>query len=1219
MGGAHPGLRRGMGGTMNWLKRLLGQRTAPVNAEPSQRPLPRSSATPGTAGLSSLQVGDLIADTYEVLRVLPGGMGIVYIARHREWRTTVAVKVPSPELVRAAEGRRRFELEAEAWTDLGLHPNIAYCYYVQPIDDVPMLVVEYVDGGNLRDLIAEGTHLRLSLDFAIQACHGLEHAHSQGKVHRDIKPENILLSGVQLKLTDFGLVRMGDHGTFDSAADVETASANPLMTSLTKAGGMGTPAYMPPEQWIDAHAVDARGDIFALGVCLYELLCGKRPYDVAVGPRQDAPDPSNLREDDELPPSLCSLLKMCVDWDPKNRPDTARTLLTSLSSVYAEIFEEESLYARLPPTPLPADGWNNRGVSYHHLGKQDAAEDAWTKAVESDPAHPEAIYNLGLVRWRSGRASDIEVVTKLQAVESLAPNDPRTRYCLGLVHMERGAFALATETLEEASRLASDEQEQITQALTAAGSQRDPLRQTSVLQGHTGWITCVEMTPDGGFAISGSEDTTLRLWNLKRGKCVRSLEGHAGSVKAVALTDDGRLAISAADKDLDPTLWDLSNGQCIRTLRTLGARECPTTVDITPDGRLAVSAGYDALRVWDVMGDCCLHTFRDGSGPAAITRDGRFVVSGGVGRAIYVWELSSGHCAHKMTGHDAYLTSLAVSDGGRIAVSGGADCTLRVWDLADGRCLRVLEGDRVAIDSLAITTDGRFAICADTTAIRLWDLTSGRCLRTFGDGRVETVAIASDGRHAVSAGWDHTVSMWTLPDGIPALAPLAVSRSRAASAMIDDSVAVKTLLDSARASLEAGDAAGAFDHTVKAMSVPGHERSADLLEVRYRSGTTGRRTSLADSWELRRLDGHRGPVTSLAVGGDGRLAVSGSGDFTVRVWNLASGSCLNSLEGHGGAVAALAVTANGQFALSGSYDGTLRYWDLQRGHCAQVLKGHNSRVLDVGMSADGRLAVSGSGDETVRLWDLVTGHCIRTVECHGGDVDAIAITADGRLVVSGGEARVLRLWDSMTGQCLGTLEGHADDVLCLAVTEDGRLAVSGSLDDTLRVWDLSNQRCLRALEGHSEAVTSVSLLRDGRFALSGSFDGTLRLWDLTSGSCLSTLKGHTAAVNDTALTPNARLAVSAGADNVLRVWEMTWNYEFPSTEDWHDDARPFLEVFLALHRPVADDGLSRIGSPQWTPEDFERLIVQLRDVGLGWLRVDGVRQKLEQLSAHWDT
>ena len=154
----------------------------------------------------------------------------------------------------------------------------------------------------------------------------------------------------------------------------------------------------------------------------------------------------------------------------------------------------------------------------------------------------------------------------------------------------------------------------------------------------------------------------------------------------------------------------------------------------------------------------------------------------------------------------------------------------------------------------------------------------------------------------------------------------------------------------------------------------------------------------------------------------------------MRVWDLATGQA-RTLEGHGGWVLAVAVTPDGRTAVSGSRDGTVRVWDLASGQ-ARTLEGHGGWVIAVAVTPDGRTAVSGSTDGTVRVWDLASGQA-RTLEGHGGAVDAVAVTADGRTAVSGSEyGMVVQVWDLTTGKAR-TLAGHGGWVNAVAVTPDG--------------------------------------------------------------------------------------------------------------------------------------------------------------------------------------
>ena len=281
--------------------------------------------------------GDVVLDHYEIREVIEsGGMGRIYVAWHQGWKVPVAIKAPTEEMLSDPAFFARVEREAEAWTELGLHPNIAYCYFVRNIEAVPHIFVEYVDGGNLRDWIKDGrcADLKVGLDLAIQFCHGMAHAHGKGLVHRDIKPGNILMTkdGV-LKVTDFGIARWGKE-----EKQVALALARGEDDART-IGFIGTKPYASPEQWRDAHAVGPETDVFSFGVCLWEMLCGRRPYSVAAV-KEAIPDPRTLRPG--LPEGLYTLLTDLVAFEVETRQELGgfESLRERFKALYQELFHE---------------------------------------------------------------------------------------------------------------------------------------------------------------------------------------------------------------------------------------------------------------------------------------------------------------------------------------------------------------------------------------------------------------------------------------------------------------------------------------------------------------------------------------------------------------------------------------------------------------------------------------------------------------------------------------------------------------------------------------------------------------------------------------------------------------------------------------------------------------------------------------------------------------
>jgi WD40 repeat protein len=321
---------------------------------------------------------------------------------------------------------------------------------------------------------------------------------------------------------------------------------------------------------------------------------------------------------------------------------------------------------------------------------------------------------------------------------------------------------------------------------------------------------------------------------------------------------------------------------------------------------------------------------------------------------------------------------------------------------------------------------------------------------------------------------------------------------------------------------------------------------------------------------LQVLTGHTQCVRGVALVDNGRQAISGSDDGTVRVWDLATGTCTAVLAGHTSGVSSVAVDAAGRRALSAGYpDNTVQVWDLATGTCIAVLAGHTGWVTSVAVDAAGQRAVSGSKDNTVRVWDLSTGTCTAVLEGHTGAVRGVALDAAGQRAVSGSEDNTVRVWDLSAGTCTAVLEGHTNSVTSVAVDAAGRRAVSGSYDNTVRVWDVATGICTAVLQGHTDSVYSVALDAGGRRAVSGPDERTMRVWDPATGTCTAVLEGHTNAVFSVAVDAAGRRAVSGSYDNTVRVWDLAAG---SATGDMERHTRTVNRVVVdsAGHRAISE-------------------------------------------------
>jgi len=259
---------------------------------------------------------------YRILEKLgEGGMGVVYKAEDLKLKRTVAIKFLPQEIAAKAEERERFMIEAQAAAALN-HPNIATIYAIEEIEDKIFIVMEYVDGNELKKIVQENLpkvlNLREVLDYATQIAQGLKAAHEKGIIHRDIKSNNIMVTKKgQVKITDFGLAKL--------------AGAK----QLTKTGTtVGTIAYMSPEQ-IQSAEVDYRTDLWSYGVLLYELLTGQLPfrgeYEAAIIYEILNEEPKAIQTfRSDLPDFMVSLISQLLQKDPSLRISSTREIIERL-------------------------------------------------------------------------------------------------------------------------------------------------------------------------------------------------------------------------------------------------------------------------------------------------------------------------------------------------------------------------------------------------------------------------------------------------------------------------------------------------------------------------------------------------------------------------------------------------------------------------------------------------------------------------------------------------------------------------------------------------------------------------------------------------------------------------------------------------------------------------------------------------------------------------
>ncbi|UCF69408.1 MAG: protein kinase, partial [Acidobacteriota bacterium] len=291
-----------------------------------------------------------------------GGMGAVYVAEDTRLQREVALKLLPEGTAEDAERLRRFEQEARAVAALN-HPNIVHLYSVEQADGLHFITMELVRGKPLTELLEpEGLRLERLLELAVPLADAVAAAHKRGIIHRDLKPDNVMIGEEgRLKVLDFGLAKLdpalrAGSETAATAATMATAEA-----MVTREGTiLGTVAYMSPEQ-AQGKPVDARSDVFSLGILLYEMATGRRPFE---GDNHVSILSSILRDDPrpvtdsrpELPRPLGEIVRRCLHKQPADRYADATALRDDLERLRAEVVSGASSLSLTDALPAARSG-----------------------------------------------------------------------------------------------------------------------------------------------------------------------------------------------------------------------------------------------------------------------------------------------------------------------------------------------------------------------------------------------------------------------------------------------------------------------------------------------------------------------------------------------------------------------------------------------------------------------------------------------------------------------------------------------------------------------------------------------------------------------------------------------------------------------------------------------------------------------------------------------
>jgi len=1013
--------------------------TADFQPIPAPRRPPTEDASPASIQFD----GDALTDPE---LVATGGMGEVFSARDRSLRRSVAVKVLRRDLARLGGGEAADRLMAEAELTGQLeHPGIVPVHS-RGTDAIgrPFFTMKLVGGHPLSQAMPEMSMPERLRAFA-QVCEAVIFAHSKDVIHRDLKPQNIMIGRFgEVLVMDWGIAKVLTPADSGTPSDGVGTSRSDTPAAATMQGTVaGTLPYLAPEQARGAiDAQDRRTDVYALGVILYELCVGAPPSardgspltldSVArgdyLGPRQKnrrvpteldaviskamATAPNDRHADverlaDEVNAYLDgglrdtfqdTLVKRWWKRARKHRVVSAVLLVLAVGvPLYAVRIQAERQRANLEAARANA-------AEEQQVERRREAEDAltWSRFDEA-----RSLVDAGKLREAAGRLDELEGIDTRRAVPAIGLEALRItlrRRGLGgeilTMHGHEGKVR-SVAFLGDDRRIVSGGDDGTVRLWDArAGNSLASVE----LDGGPG-VTTVIATADGQNVFIGDRRGGVHVWDLGPRASLLSRDRSQRPVTALATAQDGsRLLVVYSFADSDPATLEIYRlaGTSVEIQTTLRFPPTvkPTSVDLAPDGRLAVLGGgepaFGAAYLVELDGELDYREIALGHTNAVrqvrFTPDSRAIMTASEDRTARLWDVETGELLRTFRGHGRGLKAAALAPNGRSLATASYDLTLRLWNVATGSETQRLIAHTQQISSIAFSHDGRVMVTASWDGtLQLWpafplqapeypssfrsgtfitvtadsrralvgrtageieliDLETGRILERL-DGHqnpLSAISVSPDGRVAVSGDAGGVVKFWYLVDGRARESPLR-------------------------------HAGGVQEVTFRADG-----------EVVWTGGRDGWRAqwSVANGQLIDRERLPFGPVTNYIPAPEGTrtLTIRGTGtDSVAEMWDLANGRRL-WMHPHRDEWKSVSFDASGQRLLLRTYSSaTTHLLDARTGQMLSRFGGagwdSSPTALDGGARfvEGGRVAVMPSGSGTV-FYDLERGREVTTVE-----------------------------------------------------------------------------------------------------------------------------------------------------------------------------------------------------------------------------------------------
>ncbi len=540
-------------------------------------------------------------------------------------------------------------------------------------------------------------------------------------------------------------------------------------------------------------------------------------------------------------------------------------------------------------------------------------------------------------------------------------------------------------------------------------------RLIKTLTGHAHQINTVDISPDSKFMVTGSADKNIILWDLKTMSIVWKNKKHLDQIRQTVFSPDSKFILSCASNDTKTYLWDVKNGKLIKYFNNSYSF---STASFSPNGKL-IALGGGQLKVISLKDNKELFTIKHSSKKIIFTKDGKSIIA--LGYKLSKIDIKTAKVVKEYTSKTGKNISLS-PDNKIIAHDRYKE--IQIYDQFSGKLISNDIKDTSIINSITFSPNGKqLAYATDDAKIKILDLKNikeTRIIQGFSFA-VNKVVYSSDKKTIAFACNDKTIKIWDSVNG-------------------------------------------------KQISV---------------------------------LKGHIDEVSSVSFSPDNKYLISSGKDL--KLWDLEKKEEIHTFSDRYYSGRAIQFSPDGRTILSVYRDHSIRLFDTLSKKLIRIYKGHQSSIQSIDFSPDSKYFVSSDYDRTIKFWELKNSLELISITEHSDVVNAVKFSSDGKYIVSGSYDGEIKIWEVQYD--LGFLKEinsfKTINIKDCCFSADGKKIIVSGYNGQIKIFNAENKKEIFTLNGHKSTVTSVTTSLDERFILSSSLDGTVKIWNAVTGNELA--------------------------------------------------------------------------------------------------------------------